>query len=69
MHGVFARPANDPEGTFDALLARLQEHARAGYLTLTDCVPDRTLPEGTAVAIVCELTPKGEAALQKAGLE
>ena len=68
MQGVFARPAHDPEGAFDGLLSRLQDHRRAGYLSITDCIPDYTLQEGAVVAIVCELTTKGEAALQKADL-
>ena len=67
-HGVFSRPAHDPEATFDTLLAQLQAHAREDYVSITDCIPDRTLQEGAVVAVVCELTTKGEAVLLKAGL-
>ena len=68
-HGVFSRPAHDPDGTFDALLAELQRHARDQYIQLTDCIPDRTLQEGAVVAVVCEITAKGEAVLIQAGLQ
>jgi hypothetical protein len=67
-HGVFSRPAHDPDATFDTLLAQLQAHAREDYVSITDCIPDRTLQEGAVVAVVCELTTKGEAVLLKAGL-
>jgi len=67
-HGVFSRPAHDPDAAFDTLLAQLQAHAREDYVSITDCIPDRTLQEGAVVAVVCELTTKGEAALLKAGL-
>ena len=67
-HGVFSRPAHDPEATFDALLATLQAHAREQYLRITDCIPDHTLHEGAIVAVVCEITTKGEAVLIRAGL-
>ncbi|HKP29415.1 MAG TPA: hypothetical protein VJU15_08420 [Gemmatimonadales bacterium] len=67
-HGVFSRPAHDPENTFDRLLAQLQAHAREQYVRITDCIPDRTLQEGAVVALVCEITTKGESVLIKAGL-
>ena len=68
-HGVFSRPAHDPEATFETLLAQLQAHAREDYVRITDCIPDRTLQEGAVVAVVCEITAKGEAVLMKAGLQ
>jgi hypothetical protein len=67
-HGVFSRPAHDPEATFDALIVQLQRHAQEDYVRMTDCIPDRTLQEGAVVAVVCEITTKGEAVLMKAGL-
>ena len=67
-HGVFSRPAHDPDATFDTLLAQLQAHAREDYVSITDCIPDHTLQEGAVVAVVCELTTKGEAVLLKGGL-
>ena len=67
-HGVFSRPVHDLEATFETLLARLEEHERASYLTIAQRIPDRTLPEGAVVAVVCLLTTRGDAELIKAGL-
>ena len=67
-HGVFSRPAHDTDAAFDTLLAQLQAHAREDYVSITDCIPDRTLQEGAVVAVVCEITTKGESVLIKAGL-
>jgi hypothetical protein len=66
-HGVFSRPGHDPDATFEALLLTLEAHEREWYLTITQRIPDRTLHDGAVVAIVCELTTKGEAELIKAG--
>ena len=68
QHGVFSRPAHDPEGTFETLLAQLEEHQRASYLRIIERIPDRTLPDGAVVAVVCVLTMKGEYELIMGGL-
>ena len=65
---MFSRPVEDPAATFDILVTKLRAHDRARYLTITDCIPDHTLNEPAVVAIVCELTPEGEAELIQAGL-